>query len=316
MPQARTALEPQTQPQRSDGGSRGQVVYAVIVNYHHADLTRNAVESALATRGVTVRVVVIDNETDGDWERQPIRQDPRVSTIENERNVGFGAACNQGIAHALQAGDCAGVLLLNNDATLDPNALGMLKAAAAEYGLAAPKIVLPDGRLYAAGGRVQLSRARCFNRGIYEPDDGQYDHAETLQFASGCVLYLDLAVLRAGARFHEPYFLYYEDADLCLQLARQGYEVQYVPRARATHLESASTAGPNRSIALTYYDLRNRVLFLKRNARFRTRLMGLGYLYCTAAIKWWRCRRAQPAQAAAIRQALRDATRHRYGPMI
>ncbi len=287
---------------------------AVIINFHQPELTGRAVHSVLASRDVEPRVFVIDNEGDGGWARAAFADDPRVEVVANARNLGFGAACNQGIERAL-AGEAHAVLLLNNDATIEPDTASRLAAAAERTGLAAPKILLPDGRLYAAGGIVELNRARCRNRGIYQQDRGQFDLPETMTFASACALMISRRALESGARFHEPFFLYYEDADLCLNFAARGFSVAYEPAARAWHLESASTGAAD-TPRLHYYDARNRLLLLERHAKPTTRLPATAYLL---AVKLARAARlllgGRGAAARATLAGLRDYYAGRLGPM-
>lgn len=287
-------------------------VDAVIVNYHQPQLTADAARSVLAARGVDARVILVENAGDGAWARREFPGEARVSLIANAGNVGFGPACNQGIELALASG-ADFVLLLNNDAQVRPDTLEKLVAPARQYGLAAPKILLADGGIYSAGGIVELSRARCRNRGIYERDDGQFDRAQTMAFASACTLMISRRALAAGIRFFEPYFLYYEDADLCLALGRAGFSVGYEPAAAAVHLESAST-GRERKFHLDYYDARNRWLFLKRNAKGRERLIGSAYLAATVFYKACVVH-ALNLNGRALIRGLLAAWKGRFGPI-
>ena len=258
-------------------------VCAVIVNYHQPLLTRQAVDSVLASCGVQVRVILVDNESDGALRKSLPRDDDRIVLLENTGNMGFGAACNQGMEYALGFG-CDCVLLLNNDAIVAPEAIRQLAAAAGGHGLAAPKILLPDGRIYSAGGIVEIAKARCRNRGIYEEDRGQYDQPELMRFASACALMVSRRALETGARFHAPFFLYYEDADFCLQMQEAGFRVAYTPSARVTHLESATTSS-ERGLGLLYYDARNRFLFLRRHGKWFEKCMGALWLVSVTKIR-------------------------------
>ncbi len=287
-------------------------ICAVIVNYRRPDLTRRAVESVLESEGVETRVALVDNESDGVWARDLYGDDERVVIRANAGNIGFGAACNQGIEMALEQG-CDAVLLLNNDARVESGALLTLAEAAGEHGLAAPKILLPDGRIYAAGGIVEMARARCRNRGIYEIDRGQYDRRETMRFASACALMISRRALDSGVRFHKPFFLYYEDADLCLALGEAGFSVAYTPEARVVHLESAST-GDDDGHSLLYYDARNRFLFLRRCGRAGQRTVGWIWLIGTTLVKSvYFLLRGRGARARALLRGLADGLSGRMG---
>lgn len=289
-------------------------VHAIIVNYHRQRLTEQAVASVLASGGVDVRVILIDNDSDGAWVRKRYDDHSRVHPIVNTRNIGFGAACNQGIEFAL--GDGADfVFLLNNDAVVEPDTLAMLADAADGPGMATPKILLPDGRIWAAGGHVEVIQARCRNRGIYETDHGQYDRPDRMIFASACALMLARPTLETGARFFEPFFLYYEDADLCLHLAQHGFRVAYTPTARVIHHESASTA-PEHTARLAYYDMRNRWVFLRRHGSLIQRLVGGAWLMAVALGKSLRYRTTgRRAHARALMRGLADGMARRLGPL-
>jgi len=297
-------------------GGLVQQVTAIIINYHQERLTERAVASVLASEGVGVRVVLVDNASGGVWARTTYGNQSQIELVINPANIGFGAACNQGIERALARG-ADFVFLLNNDATVEPDTLARLAVAAARTGLAAPKIHLADGRLYSAGGMVELRRARCRNRGITEPDRGQYDETAQIPFASACALLIARRALEGAqdaVRFYEPYFLYYEDADFCLRLARRGWRVSYVPAARALHLESASTP-PERAAYLTYYNTRNRLIFLRRQGTLFDKLAGAPYLAGVTMVKMardlWNGRRGL---AHGAWRGLLDGLTGRLGP--
>ena len=288
-------------------------VGVVIVNFHQPDLTRAALRSALDSAGVEVRVFLVDNESTPQRAQQDFAADPQVVLIVNAANVGFGAACNQGIEAALAWG-AEGVLLLNNDARVAPDAAALLLPAAREAGLAAPLILFPDGKVYSAGGVAEPGRARCFNRGFGAELRPEWLQPTRCAFASGCALMLSRAALAAGPRFFEPYFLYYEDADLCLRLGEAGFGVAYVPAARVTHEGSATTGGPA-APAPGYFSTRNRWLLLRRNVAGMARFGAGLYLIAAAARECIADVLAgRGPRARAVAAGLRDGLLGRFGP--
>ena len=108
----------------------GAAVHAVVVNWNSAEDTLRCLASLAASRPPIARVHVVDNgSTDGSVVR--IRSvHPEVSILANDSNLGFAAAANRGIRAALDTG-AAWVLLMNNDATLDAEAVARLLAAGA-----------------------------------------------------------------------------------------------------------------------------------------------------------------------------------------
>jgi GT2 family glycosyltransferase len=290
----------------------GQVVSVVVVNYRTPELAAVAVASALASGGVNLKAIVVENAGDGAWARERFGADRRVVVIANAVNPGFGAACNQGIEQALADGTDF-VCLLNSDARLDPGALRHLAPVAARLGMACPRILRPDDRLYSTGGLFEPWLARCRNRDWGQPDRGQNNVPSQMAFGSACVLMFSRAALEAGERFDEPLFLYYEDADLCLRLRAKGFKVGYAPQARALHQDGGSMrASPTPTL---YYNARNRWVLLRRHGTPAQRVVGGLYLAATLAAKAIVAKlRGRPEEARQMLDGLRDGRAGRMGP--
>jgi GT2 family glycosyltransferase len=296
----------------------GQVVSVIVVNYRTPGLAAVAVDSALASGGVSPRAIVVENACDGAWARERFGADSRVGVIANAGNPGFGAACNQGIEQALADG-ADFVCLLNSDARLDPGALRHLAPVAARLGMACPRILRPDGCLYATGGLFEPWLARCRNRDWGQPDRGQNNVPSQMAFGSACALMFSRAALEAGERFDEPLFLYYEDADLCLRLRAKGFKIGYAPEARALHQDGGSMRADEASATpptpTFYYNTRNRWVLLRRHGTPAQRVVGGLYLAATVALKalvakW----RGRPEAARQMLDGLRDGLAGRMGP--
>jgi GT2 family glycosyltransferase len=112
----------------------------VVVSYNSLPFTRLCLESVLAhTEPPAFDLVVVDNaSTDGSLEYLLALADgdPRVRLIANDRNTGFPAACNQGLAIA--RGEL--LVLLNSDTMVGPGWLERLAAhlASDKVGLVGP----------------------------------------------------------------------------------------------------------------------------------------------------------------------------------
>ena len=97
-------------------------VSIIVVNYNTKELTRNCLKSVFErTDGISFEVIVSDNgSTDGSQEM--IRAEfPEVVLIENDANIGFGAANNRALAVARGKY----VFYLNSDTVLLNNAVKM-----------------------------------------------------------------------------------------------------------------------------------------------------------------------------------------------
>ena len=100
----------------------------VVVSYGTLTVTRLCLETVLAhTEPPSLELIVVDNgSTDGSLEYllELAGRDSRVRLVANSKNVGFPAACNQGLALAH-----GGLLvLLNNDTMVPPGWLARLAA--------------------------------------------------------------------------------------------------------------------------------------------------------------------------------------------
>ena len=170
-------------------------------------------------------------------------RDPDLHWLERD-NRGFGAGANE-LLRFLTRLDGArpdAVLILNPDVTLEPafaeSLLGEL-AQRPNVAIASGKLKRPDGTLDSAG--IELPRhRRPRDRGSDQPDHGQFDAVERVFGVCGAAMMIRTSAIRQlaidGEVFDEEFFLYREDTDLCWRAHRLGFDVLYVPRARASHV--------------------------------------------------------------------------------
>lgn len=240
-----------------------QMVAVILVNYHQPALTEAAVGSLRDCGDFgAMSVVVVDNgSADGSAGR--LRAScPDCTVLDAGGNLGFAGGCNVGIRHALDAG-ARWILLLNNDTEVEPGFLSRLLAAAADgRTLATPKIVHADdpSRIWYGGGHVAPARGGFY----HETDPARADLARDVTFASGCCLLLPAAFFRECGAMEESYFLYYEDAELCVRARKAGWRIRYEPAAVVRHRVSASTGGSDSKLSV-YYGTRNRLALLSRH---------------------------------------------------
>lgn len=216
----------------------------VVVTYESPpDLLARCLASVAGSMGANVTdVVVVDNAS----ARCPgIPEGVRL--IVRSTNDGFGAAVNDGIA-AL-APTCSLVLLLNPDAALAPDSLArcvsVLVNADDRTVAVAPKMLLaaqPQGppTIDAVGiGVNHLGEAA--NRGLGQPDLGQYDRPEEVFGACfGAALIRRSAFDPAAVGpVDERMFLYYEDVAWCWTAQLLGFRIVTEPTAVVHHVMSA-----------------------------------------------------------------------------
>lgn len=222
----------------------------IIPTLHGGEPLRRALEALRAQTFREFDTIVVDNSASGVARGLPAR------VIENDRNVGFGEAVNQGAA----ASEAQYVACLNDDARPAPGWLQALvdaMDAAPRAGAAASRILLAgaDGRLDSAG-LVLYPDGTAKQRGHGKPASLFPSPGEVL-LASGCAALYRRAMLDRTGGFDNDYFLYCEDTDLGLRAHLAGWTCLYVPGARVDHEYSASAGRASRLKA--FYVERNRL---------------------------------------------------------
>lgn len=163
-----------------------------------------------------------------------------VEVVANPENVGYGRACNQGVALAGERH----ILILNPDveiSSVDAVALAT-RLSQPRLGLLGPAFVDGDSHnlrirhwaIDTARHIVGPLRPRLlpFRRGPLLPGE--------VSFPSGAALLVARAEFVAVGGFNPAYFLYYEDADLALRYRGAGLPVSTLDAIRARHYSGTS----------------------------------------------------------------------------
>ncbi len=143
---------------------------------------------------------------------------------------------------------------------------GVLGEGFAEY-----RFALPEAEV-AALGRYVINNAASFldnsgvtgDRGIFAPDEGQYDQAEDVTALCGGSMLLRRQAFEGVGGFDPVFFMYFEDVDLSWRLRRRGFRLRYQPASVVRHAHAGtSTEG---SPLFVFFTARNRLLMLLKNA--------------------------------------------------
>ena len=187
-----------------------------------------------------LEVVMIDNGSADESSDHVKRTHPWVRVVENARNVGFSAGCNQGAALPNAPGIVA---FLNNDMRVDSRWLRELVAPVArgEAQATTGKILTWDGmRIDTAGGGMNFAGIGI-QYGHHEDHGPAYDFARKTLFACGGSMAVDTKVLLDVGGFDEEFFAYYEDVDLGWRMWVAGHECRYVPTSVCYHRHSSTS---------------------------------------------------------------------------
>ncbi len=225
-------------------------------------------------------IIVVDNSGDGRASRIQGVRERAAQIIENDRNVGFGAAVNQGI----RASRSPFIATLNDDAVAHPRFLeAMLAAAEArrEIGMCAPQIRLFGTEQLDSAGMVICRDGSAKQRGHREPA-ARFSLQQQVLMPSGCAALYRREMLDEIGLFDESFFLYCEDADLGLRARWRLWECMYTPDAVVEHRYSRSSGAA--SPLKAWYVERNRHFLLVKN--FPARDLALAPWFALARYFW------------------------------
>jgi GT2 family glycosyltransferase len=244
---------------------------AVVLSWNGGEDTPKALASL---RGV--EVICVDNgSTDGSDDAVE-REFPEVELIRTGANLGFAGGNNVGIRRALERG-ADWVLLMNNDAEMEPGLPEALERAAAarpDAGLLACKVLFEDGEtVMYAGASFNAWLGYSGRRGGWGERD-TFHQLRDVARADGAAMAVSRAAVERAGLLDAELFAYVEDVEWSLRIRRAGFAVLFVPDAKVRHKGSASTGGRTSTTNL-YYDTRNTIAVVERHRPLR---FGLGSL--------------------------------------
>jgi N-acetylglucosaminyl-diphospho-decaprenol L-rhamnosyltransferase len=243
------------QPDGSDAKAPAELTI-IIVSYNTRELTLKCLETLYAeTVGLSMRVVVFDNDSaDGSADAIAAHY-PDTELIRNPENIGFARANNL-VAESVTS---EWMLLLNPDTEVHAGAISNLLSFSKKHpeaGITGGRTVFPDGSLNIASCWRRITPWSLFcstfyltnllpRSELFNPEamgGWQRNTVRRVDIVVGCFLMIRTALWRELDGFDARYFMYGEEADLCLRAARKGYRPMITPDAQIMHLVGASSS--------------------------------------------------------------------------
>lgn len=230
------------------------LVSIIVVNYNTCAMTQACLDSVCAQTGnIEFELILVDNDS-GDDSVAALASHPAVTRlIALGSNVGFARANNLAARHARGRY----ILLLNPDTIVRDRAIERLVS----FAHCCPDARIWGGRTLFADGR--LNRASCWGRmtvwnqfcravgltGLFPNSDifngeayGGFDRNEVraVDIVSGCFFLIERTLWKELDGFDPLFFMYGEDADLCLRARNFGARPMITPDATIVHYGGAS----------------------------------------------------------------------------
>ncbi|MFM2358278.1 MAG: hypothetical protein RLY16_271 [Bacteroidota bacterium] len=248
----------------------------VIVNWNSGQLVTNCVRSIIENDSPSrvSKIFVIDNNSQDQSALNLSAIDSRIYLVQNNENLGFAKACNQGFKLCTSSY----VLLLNPDAMLLKNTLedcvnymqqhqdiDILGCRLLDdHGLLSPscsRFPSPKRILFDAIGLSKIA-PRTFKPGTIMTD---WDHKENrfVDQVMGAFMFMRLACFTKIGLFDERFFVYYEEVDFSKRLTEQNGRIFYNQEITAVH----SGEGTTKSIKgfRLFLSLRSRLQYAQKH---------------------------------------------------
>ncbi len=195
---------------------------------------------------------------------------PSVKIVQNDSNYGFAQGYNEALKHI----DAPIYALVNSDIEVTENWLQPIRITfenEPQTAIIQPKILDYKNKAYfeyagAAGGFLDkygypYCRGRIFE--TIEKDNGQYDDACEIFWASGACFFIRSGVYKELNGFDDDFFAHQEEIDLCWRTINKGYTIKYNPKSVVYHVGGATLQQGNPK--KTFLNFRNSLLMLTKN---------------------------------------------------
>ncbi|MDX1954005.1 MAG: glycosyltransferase family 2 protein [Chitinophagaceae bacterium] len=254
-------------------------VAIVILNFNGRKFMEQFLPAVVSSAEGIAEVVIADNASTDDSIAFLDQQFPALRLIRFKKNGGFAKGYNDALA--LVEADY--YVLLNSDVEVSPGWIQpVIRLLESDPGIAAcqPKLkAYHDKKLFeyagAAGGWIDgygypFARGRVFD--TLEEDQGQYDQAAPIFWASGAAMFVRASVYHEMKGFDEFFFAHQEEIDLCWRMHLAGYRIYSCPESVVYHVGGGTL--PHGNTLKTFLNFRNNLIMLYKNWPW--------------TVKWWK----------------------------
>lgn len=273
----------------------------VIVNWNTKDLLDQclgALRESVLKGGY--QVIVVDNHSSDGSSAMVKEKYSFVKLVENDENLGYGKAYNQGTKLA----EGRYILHLNSDTVVSQETLENMVEfmdSHPDAGIASCKLVTSHGRLdrpckrsfptpmtslYQAIGLTRLfPRSRIFS--YYYLGHLDPDQVHEVDSVMGAFLMIRAEAVKQVGLLDEQFYIYGEDLDWCLRVKEAGWKVYYNPAATAVHQHGASSE--KLSYKMIWHFHRSMILYYKKHHANRQLFLVGWFVYLGIWARYLKC---------------------------
>ena len=243
----------------------------IIVSWNTKPYLLRCLESIFQKRErVPWEVVVVENGSQDGSGNAVKEMFPSVRLIENDRNLGFSKAANQGLIKS--SGRYA--LLINPDTEVKEGVIGQLVSfmdGHPKAGVAGVQLLHSDGSKQNSIANFPTLATELLNKDLLRwvfperfpgKSKNYLEPIEVDSVIGACMIVRREAMEQVGI-LDEDYFLFLEETDWCYRMKKAGWKVYHLPEAEIYHFQGKSAEAEKKRARVEYY--RSRYLFFKKH---------------------------------------------------
>jgi hypothetical protein len=233
---------------------------------------------------ISREIIVVDNSSQDGSVSEVKQAFLSVHLIENERNLGFAKAVNQG----LQKASGRYVLLLNPDTQVRNGAVQQLISfmdGHSDVGVAGAQLLNSDGSKQNSIANFPSLATELLNKSLlrrlfpkrFPGKERNYSEPFEVDSVIGACMMVRRVALEEVGLLDEDYFLFLEETDWCYRMKRAGWKIYHVPQAEVYHFQGKSAEAERKRAKVEY--IRSRYHFFKKNrGRFQWFILLVGLM--------------------------------------
>lgn len=242
----------------------------VILNWNGVEMLTRFLPQVIDYSRDDAVVYVADNASTDNSLEVLRKHFPEVHLVVLDKNWGFAEGYNR----ALEQIEAEYYVLLNSDVEVSHHWLTpMIEFMDNHPDVAAcqPKLLSEKSRdsfeyAGASGGFIDcygypFCRGRMFD--AVETDNGQYDYATEILWATGACMVVRASDFKEAGGFDARFFAHSEEIDLCWRMSLMGKKIYCIPDSFVYHIGGATL--PKNNPMKTYLNFRNNLTMLYKN---------------------------------------------------
>jgi GT2 family glycosyltransferase len=242
-----------------------EIIPIILLTYKDSGLIRPLL-STINEDYIDARIVLLDNgSTEATWNDLSKIEDPRVTLIRTEKNLGYTGGINHAVNYALaNIPDFKSFFIINPDAECTPNLVyNLSKILNSDENVAcvSPKILSAEGIITYSGGTINFKKGTV--KHIVFQDDNYPEESYEVDAYHGCAVLFDVKKFVKAGMLNDDLFIYYDEADSSIKVKENHSKILYAPSLEVYH--DTSFTMRKVSYLKTYYMTRNKFIVFNKD---------------------------------------------------